>query len=168
MAVSLQDLGGAAQQILDLFVAQLESQGVELPSKQFIAPSPNPPWDGEQVSVAFAGMTQGQPGAAIGGTMIGSALNQMVTFSVSIVRKISELDTSAPLNAGAIPDADAMTADGLLVIGDASALWIAAAEIKATQTLARGNEGFGIGPCLPVGPEGGLAAQRLQIDLSAG
>ena len=165
MPVSLANLGTAAETILNTFVTQLTQMGVVLPERRFVAPSPNPPWDGEQFSVAFAGLVSSP--STPPERMIGRTQTQQVAFSVSIVRIVHGLDTSLPVQS-AVPSAGEMTADGMVVMDDASALWQAAAILKGLHSLARGNETYDIGPMMPVGPDGQLAATRLLLTFSAG
>jgi hypothetical protein len=161
----LADLAGAGQKILNVFAAQLTSQGVDLPDRQYFSATQVPVWDGEQFTVALAGIAQGQPGAPVSGTMVATSLVQYAQFTLSLVRVMSVLQTDGPYG-DLVPDADIMNADGVQIASDASALWTAAAAIKGNYLLVDPGEAFVVGPLQPLNVEGGLAATRMMIDVS--
>lgn len=162
---SLQDLAGTAQQILAKFTAQLETQGLNLPARRYVSPTPVPVWDGEQFTVALAGVGQGEPGIGVAQSFGGPrAIHFFAQFSVSIVREVSVLQTSQ--ESIGIPPADVMNKDGIQSLTDAAALIEAATVLYDDYSLTGPGESFEIGQVQPLGPDGGLAAQRLLISLS--
>lgn len=162
---SLPDLSGTAARILAVFAEHLEALGVTLPDRQHVAPGAVPVWDGEQLVVHLSTIQQGQPGAEIGTTMAPTAVTFVAQFAVTLVRSVQSLQPDGPLAAMIPGDAD-ISADGAMVLGDAAAVIRAAAEIHGSYDLAGPGEGFVIGPLIPLGPQGGLAANRLLLALS--
>ena len=65
-----------------------------------------------------------------------------------------------------LPDAADLTASAMQTILDAQALVAIAIAIHGNYSLTGPGEGFVIGPCTPVGPQGSLAATKLPIDVS--
>jgi hypothetical protein len=162
---SLAGLPQTAAKLLADFIAQLEQLDVEIPERRYVASTPIPVWDGEQLTVSLSGMSQGQPGAGFGGTFHPSALNQFAQFAVQIVRKVSVLQADGPFRS-TIPTGDEINADGLVTMGDAAALWTAAARLHFTYAEGMPGTGFEVGPLQTVGPEGGLAGVRLLLSLT--
>ncbi len=162
---SLLDLPGAATRILATFTTHLEALGVDVPERRYVAPGTLIPWDGEQLVVNLQQIQQGQPGAEIGTTYVPQATNLQAQFSVSIVRPVPALNADGPLVA-MIPDSTQIGEAGTVFMSDAAALVRAALEIHTAYALTGPGEGFVIGPCIPLGPEGGHVGYRMLITLS--
>jgi hypothetical protein len=172
----LADLGGAAEKILAAFVAQLEAQGVELPERQYRAPGSQIVWDGEQLTVRLLGLHQGQPGAEIGFGMHPAAVNVNAQFAADLVRAVpgSTLGLDGSLDE-LLPSAEQIDPEGAVLLADASALLKAATAISLADYDSTGTaygvvfpgESMVVGPLQTVGPEGGMAATRLTISLTA-
>ncbi len=171
MAISLQNLPGGAQAIWTAFAAQLTSLGVSLPERQYRAAGSMIVWDGEQFTVALMGIDQGDPGLAIGQSFTPpTAAHYHAAFSVNLVRHITVVSTEGFADMS-IPSAVEQDADGTNLLSDAAALIIAAQQIHQQCSTQPGGivdpgQGFLIGPLAPLGPEGGLAANRLLITVS--
>lgn len=171
---SLQTLTADAEKILAAFATALTARGVELPDRRYVAPGQINAWDGEQLVVNLQSIDQGQPGRPFGGTYIPAALNFTAQFAVSIVREIPALYGEGPLTT-MVPTALELDDAGQGSLTDGAALILAATDIYAASihgTAGQGlavtgpGEGFEIGPCYPVGPEGGLAGHRLLVTIS--
>ena len=163
---SVDDLGGTAAQILALFAEQLAAQGVDVPKRQYVLPALMVAWDGPQLTVGLAELFQGQPGAPFGGTFTPpTAIVFGAMFVVDLLRKVPAL--SGEGTAGMLmPSALDLNAAGQSLMTDAKALLLAGVTIRERYTLTGPGQGFAVGSCAPVGPEGGLAGSRLQITVS--
>jgi hypothetical protein len=162
---SLTDLPGLAEQILAVFGAQLTALDVDLPERQYVAAGSQIVWDGEQMTVALMGITQGQPGLGQASTMVPQRITTYATFSVNLVRSVTVINTEG-FTLGEIPTADEQDADGKHTITDAQALMLAGISLAENHLLAGVGEGFVIDGLQPLGPEGGLVASRLLVSLS--
>lgn len=161
---SVAALGETAQQILATFAAQLEAQGVTLPERQYVAPGALVPWDGEQLVVNLQQIQQGQPGAPFLATpQPASATVLAAQWAVSLVRPAPMIE-SEPLQQ--IPSAEDIGVAGSEGMLDAAQLVLAAVAIHAAHSLTGPGQGFAIDGCSPLGPEGGLFANRLLFTLS--
>lgn len=157
--MNVQEIAPAA---LAAFVTQLETQQVQIPERQYVAPGNLIPWDGEQLVVVLQQVGQGQPGQPNIQSYIPGVENLTAQFAVAIVRVIPALGEAA----GMVPTDDEMTEAGISAMSDAQALIQAAIAIHASQMLTGLGKGFSIGPCATVGPEGGLAGHRLLFEVS--
>lgn len=166
MSISLQNLAGGANQIWAAFATELEALGVILPERQYRAAGSMIVWDGEQFTVALMGIDQGDPGVAQGTTFIPpSAAHFHAAWSVNLVRTITTMASEGFVDME-IPTAAEQDADGVSLMGDAAALLLAAQAVHESGAVTDPGQGFVIGPLAPLGPEGGLAANRLLITLS--
>jgi hypothetical protein len=171
MAISLSNLPSGAKQIWTAFAAALTELGVSLPERQYRAAGSMIVWDDEQFTVALMGIAQGQPGVEFGGTYIPpSAATYHASFSVNLVRKITVFRDEGTGDME-IPTPEQQDSDGANLMSDGAALILAAQAIHEACSQAPGGivdpgQGFVIGPLAPLGPEGGLAANRLLISLS--
>lgn len=164
MGASLADLSATASRILTLFANQLETQGVNLPDRQHVAPGQIPAWDGEQLCVNLVSVSQGQPGAPVSLAFRPSAINFHAMFGVSIVRAVYTIDGEGPLDLIA-PSSEQIGEDSVVSLTDAAALVHAASSIGLDGSLVDGGEGL-VYELGTLGPEGGLAANRLLLTLS--
>ena len=164
--MKLSDLGTSANGLLEAFAAQLVATNPDfpLPPNRYVGAG-EIPWDGEGLYVYLAGGVTGQPGIP---QTTNVAAAQGVTFSVQfyvmLVRSVSSFGYWAGDNIDVPSNAD-LGFEGHLAVGDAGALLGAAAAIKAAKSVVKNSQGFVIGQVTPVGPQGGLAAVRLLIDL---
>lgn len=162
---SLANLGATAEQLLAGFAKQLAGQNIDLPARQYVAPGQAIPWDGEQLGVNLQSIDQGQPGIAFTGTYVPQATNLFATFAVWIVRVIPALSGEGTLEE-MVPDAAELDQAGQAAMSDAAALVHAALALHTNYMLTGPGEGFEIGACSPVGPEGGLSGHRLLLAIS--
>lgn len=162
----LSALGTSANELLEAFATQLVAQDptFDLPAEQYVGAG-EIPWDGPGLYVYLGDGVTGQPGAPIG-TNIPAA--QGVTFAVSfyvmLIRSVASYGFWAGGNLD-IPGPEILGAEGVQAVTDAGALLGAAAAIKAAKSVVTNSQGFVIGQVTPLGPSGGLAAVRLQLDL---
>lgn len=162
---SLTNLPGTAEQILQLFAAQLSLQDVQLPERQYVQPGSMPVWDGEQLTAGLMGLAQGQPGIAHATTFVPEAISFYATFFVLLIREIHVISTEG-FTAMEIPTAEQLDADGQMLIGDGGQLVLAASQIHQARVLVANGEGFVIDGLQPLGPEGGMVANRLLLSVS--
>lgn len=162
---SLLDLPGVAEQLLSDFASQLTENGVALPERQYRSPGSMVVWDGEQFTVSIMTSAQGQPGIGQPHSVVPQAVVYYATFSLNLVRAIAVINTEGMAEAE-IPTADEMDEDGVSLMADASALIYAASQIHQQYLVTAVGEGFAVEGLQPVGPEGGLAGNRLLVSLS--
>lgn len=163
---SLTTLPATADLILNLYVAQLTSQGVDLPARQYRQAGSMPVWDGEQLTTGLMGIAQGQPGIGHATSFVPEALNFYATFFVLLIREICVINAEGYGADVDIPTALEQDSDGVASMGDAAALVLATSQIMRARTLVEGGEGFVLDGLQPLGPEGGLAGSRLLISVS--
>jgi hypothetical protein len=154
-----------AQNTLTLFIAQLEAQDVEVPVRRYLSPGVLPAWDGEQLAVNRQLGSQGKPGAPYEGTFIPGAENLQAQLAVSLVREVPTLSGGGQVEA-MVPEPQELTEAGEQALTDAQALLDAAIAIHEASTLTDLGKGFAINGVLPMGPQGGLAANRLLLTMS--
>jgi hypothetical protein len=154
-----------ANKILALFEAQLEHQGVKLPDRRYVSPGVLPAWDGDQLVVNLQNAGQGRPGAPFVGAYLSGAEILQAQYAISLVRVVPALSGEGQLGS-MIPGADALTEAGEETMTDADALMQAAISIHAANTLVEAGKGFAIDGVTTMGPDGGLAANRLLLTIS--
>ena len=173
---SLATLPADAEKILNLFAAQLTSQGVELPERQYVQPGSMAVWDGEQMTAGLMGIMQGEPGLAMAQTFVPGSAHYHAQFFVILIRQIAVMNTES-FETLEIPTAAQQDSDGQASMGDSAALLIAGeaihrAPIGATPgaptspALTGSGEGYVIDGLQPLGPEGALAGNRLLLSIS--
>ena len=156
-------LGEVASTLLAGFATQLHANSITIPERQYVAPGAQIAEDGEQLVVALQSIDQGSPAQPFAGTYIPGAEILQATFAVQLIRVIPALYGEGPAGA-MIPDAADLGESGVSTVEDAAALVKAAIAIHAAHEVTEGGlMGFTIGPCTPVGPEGGMAGSRLYI-----
>lgn len=168
--MSLLDVAGTAQRLLDLVVALAAAEGIELPGRQYVTgASGNEAWDCEQVVVGITGLTPGNAGRAA--TLLGQPTNTppggpmlvAAVLRVEIVRAVPVFDDE-----GEPPPVTDMNDAGVAALRDAALL--NAVRVKATSeaTLTSGESGDVLpGNITPAGPEGGFAGMSLTITVTA-
>lgn len=164
--MQLANLGQSAQLVLASFLEQFALiEGFDMPPGAYVGAG-NIPWDGEGVYVYLGSTGSGQPGKPQGTTIpTATIMVQFVTLYIQIVRRVS---TFGFFTSGAPQPAsdEQLNADGVVAMDDVSALLTAALAIRKAGTLTNSQQaGFVIGPVTAIGPEGGFAAMRLQLDL---
>lgn len=165
---SLRDLPSGAREVLAAFERQLGKQNIELPDRRYVAPGVVPVWDGEQLVVNLQQVGQGQPGQPSLSTPIPPQARIFVAqWAVTIVRAVTALEVDGPVPE-AIPEAPEIEEAGLEGMNDAAALLLAAQAIHEGYVLIRPGQGFAVDAVQPLGPEGGLAANRLLFTISLG
>ncbi len=162
--MNLGGLAAAAENLLGLFATELTALGVEVPEAQYVG-SGLIPWDGESLTIYLGDIGQGQPGAPFSGTPQPAAVTVLrCTIWVQLCREHPSLyDAGARLM---LPDPPALDTAGQTSVLDAASLMQAAMAIHATYSATGPGEGFAILGVQPLGPEGGLAAMRLGLDMS--
>ena len=163
---SINDLGATAEAILNAFATQLELQGVELPKVQYVAPGSMIAWDAPSLTVALETITQGQPGAPFGQTyQIGTVTELSASFGILLIREIPALTSEGSLD-DMIPSQFVLDTAGQSILGDAANLVKAAIAIHDKYLITSPGEGFVIGPITPLGPQGGMAGHKLNLEIS--
>lgn len=157
-----------AQSLLADFATQLESQGVDVPRRQYIAAG-NVAWDDSSLTLRYFGIEQGQPGRPQATTFPGGgeAATYFVALWVQLARRIKGIPDYASSDAEVgMPNAATLNKDGVTVFTDGAALVLAAQEIYATYKATDPGMGFVIGPLASAGPDGGMVSTSLQLHLS--
>jgi len=145
-----------AEGLLAYFAAGLEAEGSQVPRIQYVAPGANIAFDGEQLVVGLSTLDQGTAGGANAPTVPGLTQHR-VEFTVLILRAVAAITDRG------IPTAEQVTSDGLASLTDAANLFAVGEKLKNTYALVPPTAGIIIGPLVPVGPDGGLAGQRLTL-----
>lgn len=164
---SLSELPATAEAILAAFAAELKALGISVPGRQYVAPGVITVWDGEQLVVNLQHIPQGQPGAPYPGTYSPVATNLSAQFAVHLVREVPTIGIDGPLGQQT-PTAEEIGDAGQQAMTDAAALMEAAIAIHQAHTLTEPGEGFAIDGVMTMGPEGGLASNRLLLTFSLG
>ena len=165
--MKLSDLGAGAQQLLEAFATQLVENDPEfpLPSDRSVGAG-EIPWDGPGLYVYLGATHGGQPGRPET-TSVPSAHATVfvVTFYAQLIRAVSSFGYWAGDNVD-LPPSSILGGEGIRAVSDAGALIAAASQIKQSGAIAKRPTGFVVGAINPIGPQGGLAAVRLQLDIS--
>jgi len=165
--MKLSDLGSSANDLLDSFAEQLALiPGFTLEGNRYVAAG-EVPWDKPGLYLYVGAGNTGQPGAPQGQNIQSAqGLVFSVSFFVMILRTVA---TYGYWNDGGVnpaPD-NILNANGTQAVRDAGALLSCAAKIKKQDLAVKSQSaGFVIGQVLPLGPQGGMAAMRLQLDVS--
>jgi hypothetical protein len=165
--VQASNLGAGAQEMLDAFHDTILTINPEypLPGGLYFGAG-EIPWDGPGLYV-YAGMGYtGQPGQPQNTNIVSvHAMVRCQSFYVQLIREVSSFGYQRGDWIDIPPDTD-LNAQGLQAINDAGMLVAAATKIKFNDQLVATAAGFVVGEVMPIGPDGGLAAMRLLIDLS--
>lgn len=170
--MSLLDVAGTAQKLLDLVVDVASAEDVELPERRYVTAgvSGAEVWDCEQVVVGLSNLIPGN--AARPATLLGestlTAPGALMLFSavlrVEIVRCIPVISDN-----GQAPKTPAEHSAGLASMRDAALLH--AVRVKATRdaALTGGEPGDVLpGNITPAGPEGGFAGVAMTMTVTVG
>lgn len=159
-------LPAMAQLLLEEFEDGLTNLGLTVPERSYVAPGSAVPWDGEQLVINLQTINQGQPGSEVGASYATpNALNQFVALGVWLVREVPSLETDGPF-ASMVPSAGDLGLAGATCMADAEGLIRTAIAVwNQFQVVDRGM-GFSIGPLNSFGPEGGLSANRILLNVS--
>ena len=159
-------LGEVAATLLEGFIAQLKAQSIEVPERTYVAPGNLIPFDGEQLVVSLQDVGQGQPGSPFAGSYVPGAEILMAQFAIALVREVPALTGEGFVNQ-MVPEAEELGVAGVAAVEDVSALVFSAIAIHKAHLVTEGGlQGFEVGPCSTIGPEGGLAAARLLVSVS--
>jgi hypothetical protein len=89
-----------------------------------------------------------------------------VILYVQIIREVSTFGYGYMGGAVQLPGPDDLNDEGMCALNDAGYLIAAAIAIKtAGQAVPLGID-YAIGNCVPLGPDGGLAAMRIELNIS--
>lgn len=152
--------------LLGQLVAGYAAATVELPERQYVTPGIVPAYDDPQLTVSVQALRVGVPGAAIGAAVIRNCPTLLyVSFRVELIRCTPALKANA-----AAPSPAELLASAGEVLRD---LFLVDSIVRgARETLAgKGEAADGIGVPVamtgtsPVGPDGGLAGVRVDIDV---
>lgn len=161
-----------AQTVLAAVVAHFDAAtGVTLPARQVIAPG-DPAgiaWDCDQLVVTMSGIGVGQaPGEGAQARQVGNQVSSMglrhAVFAAEIVRCVPESqDGTTP------PPAAELTTAGLALMRDAGLLSQALVDVcTAVSAVTPPGAKAVSGAVTVLGPEGGFAAVRGSITVTAG
>ena len=153
------DLYGLAGELLTVMGGQLSAAGVTLPTQQFVGAGPLPVWDFDQFAVHLVRVFTGMPGAETPVQPSGFT-TRSAEFAVSIVRTVP-----IPNDYGIPPSADKMTPYIVANMGDVAALQAGAEQVKAQALWVPYATPFAIGACTTQGPEGGMLAAVLSLQI---
>jgi hypothetical protein len=159
-------LGETAGVLLAAFAEQLEAQGIQVPDRRYVAPGGQIAEDGDQLVLVLATISQGQPGRPDAGTFVPGSEILAARFTVQLIHAIPALH-DAPTAGMMIPGEEELGESGVRLLDEAEALVNAAMAIHAEQLVTQGGlQGFSIGPCVPLGPDGGMAGTQLPVEIS--
>lgn len=162
---NLAELPVTAQAILTAFAEQLEEASgpdYTVPERQYVHSGVEAVWDGEQLTVGFVEIKQGQPGIATSVTMPPRALTLYGEWKILLLRTAPTI-TEGPRM---VPSADILDESGLQTMEDVQMLVRAFSNLHLTNALTGVNEGFVLESVQPVGPEGGLTGVELRLSMS--
>jgi hypothetical protein len=165
--VQLSALGTSLSELLDAFIEQLSSiPGYVVPVNQYVGAG-EIPWDGEGLYVYLGSTGVGQPGQPQTQNIPSTkAVFSTIGIYVMIIRAVSSFGYYS--GESAVPASDEqLNAEGIQLVNDAGALIKAALAIKKAGKIVNSKQaGFVIGQITPIGPQGGLSAMRLFLELS--
>ena len=162
---SLRDLGATAQKILAAYIAELEPL-IEVPERRLVAAGNVAVWDGEQLVVNLQAILQGQPGAPFVQTYTPTAINLFAQYGVQLVRAVPVTAVDNGPFPTQVPSAEELSESGIAAMDDAGALTLATVAIHQAHTITGPGEGFVIDSVDTLGPEGGMAATRVALNIS--
>jgi hypothetical protein len=160
-------LGNSAADLLAAIVEAIEAinPAYPLPGARYVGAG-EVPWDGPGLYIYLGGGHTGQPGQPIATNVVSvSAVVRTAMFYVQLIREVSTFGYLRGDWRDIPTDADLNT-EGVQAINDAGMLVAAATRVKKDAIIVANEAGFVIGQVMPIGPDGGLAAMRLQLDLS--
>jgi hypothetical protein len=165
------DVDGVAASLLTQFAEGLGALDtptwpMPVPQRQYVAPGLLA-WDGPGLCVTLGtAADQGVPGMPNSqSTPSVHALEFAATFYVQLTREVVSLDPEGTTADSMIPSAEALNDEGLQAMRDAVALKKVAVSIKKSGGVVLTTEGFIIGPVTTLGPQGNLAAVRIQVQV---
>ena len=164
--MQLVGLGDSAQNYLSAFATELATLiGDEnVPDTQYVAAG-EIPWDGEALIIALGTIAQGVPGRPMGTSLVApSEAISFTTLYVELIRRAANVGIQGGLIA--LPDANTLNNQGVQAMNDAGAMVQTAINLKAQEQPVELGVDYGIGQCVPLGPEGGLVGVRLALDIS--
>jgi hypothetical protein len=165
--VNASTLGTSCQELLDAFIDEMSQiQGFNVPPNSYVGAG-DIPWDGEGVYLYLGGTFSGVAGRpqttnipAVQGVLTAITLYLMIIRAVPTFGFFTSGDPAPASD-------DQLNGAGVQSMNDAGALIIAAIAIKKAGNFTNSKQAsFVIGATNSIGPEGGLAAVRLQLDIS--
>lgn len=135
--------------------------GFSMPKRVSMAPGGQLVEDGEQLTVLYANITRGLPGAPQSDGFV--PVQQMIqfhTFEVNLIRRVHGL-TGTPKPRP--PSPAELDSDYDVTAADADLLWAAIVTIWAENMVTTTNRHFAFGPLAGVGVEGRLAGSRCPV-----
>ncbi len=163
--LKLDQFGPACSALLKEFETTLSNLGVDVPRPVYVAAG-EVPWDGESLTLYFGSVAQGQPGRPFETSDVATSMTPyFATVFIQLLRKVSTFGFGN-MPSPQIPPPSVQAKEGRRSLDDASGLLRAAIAIKKSNQPVPLGEGFSIAGVMPVGPEGGLCATRLQLHLT--
>lgn len=162
--MKLVGLGQSVQALLATYAAEMVNLGASLPTAQYVAAG-EIPWDGESFIACLGAVQQGVPGKPEGFSLVSAS--QIITF-VSVNFQLIRSVGTVGIRGGRIglPTKTVQDTEGARAFDDAGYLFQAAVNMKAAGSVVPLGIDFAIGQVIPIGPEGGLSAVRINLDVS--
>ena len=162
--MQLVGLGNAASNYLTAFASELANHVATVPDAVYVAAG-EVPWDGEALVLSLGAIAQGVPGrGAAQSFRTAEETISVATFHVELIRTVSTAGyMGGPLG---LPSEWAMDNEGVDALNDAGAMTYTAIILKGQGVPVALGVDYSIGSCVPIGPNGGLAAMRLELVIS--
>jgi hypothetical protein len=164
--MNLVGLGDSATQLLANFASQLVSLGVDVPNLQYVNAG-ELAWDGDSLTLNLGSIAQGKPGSAVATSYVSpDTITTSATMYVQLLRTVDTVGIQGQrVNT---PSKTRLQKEGVVSFNDAGALMQAAINLKAKNIPVQLGIDFSIGSVMPVGPMGGMAANRLELNVILG
>lgn len=168
--VKLNDLAGAAQSLLDLFVAKLRTTGISFPIDEdgneypiYISPGPEAggAWDHPGIQCFLNDLHQGVPGRPDTSQSGAYLTLWTATFAIVILRSVVGLTDNG------LPDYTSIQADAVATMDDAAAMAIAASLVRADGSWVMTGEPAVIGSVTPLAPAGYIGGNMITFEAVA-
>jgi hypothetical protein len=163
--MKLLQLGESAEMLLDAFIDEMKKfPGWEMPEGSYVGAGAIP-WDGPGVYCYLGTTSIGQPGAPVNTNLQSpKVMFTTVTFYIMVIRRSASFGyytQSQP------PYEGDLNREGIQSMNDVGALIQAAKNIRKNEDIVSNRQaGFTVGPVTPIGPEGGLSANRISVEVS--
>lgn len=163
--MKLLSLGESAEMLLDKFIEKMETYpGWEKPQGSYVGAG-QIPWDGPGVYCSIGTTSLGQPGVPTSGNLqTPKVMFTTVTFYIMIIRNCASFGYYTQNQP---PYEGDLNREGIQSMNDVGALIQAAKDLRKDPDIVGNRQaGFTVGPVEPMGPEGGLSANRISVELS--
>lgn len=164
--MDLSNLGQSCAELLDQYVEELTALGIAVPDVRYISAG-EVAWDCPSLTLYLGIGNSGEPGFADTRSFrVAREAHVSATFFVQILRMVSNIGPMGPWEN--FPAPTALQEDGETALKDAGGLLKSSILIFKSYKATGSGQSFAIGPVQSLGPNGGMAATRIRIDLSLG